>query len=107
MEAYAIIQAGGKQYKVSAGDVVDVEITSDIAVDSGTHVFSEVLFSFDGKEVKLGTPLLSKASVIADILGCVKGPKVTAYKYKKRKNYHRKLGHRQNYVRMKIRELSL
>lgn len=104
MKGYAVVSTGGKQYKVSAGDLIDVELL-DIEENAQEVVFNSVLFGFDGQQVRLGKPEIEGASVKADIVGFVRGAKVVAYKYKKRKNYHRKLGHRQNYVRVRVREL--
>ncbi|WP_100934583.1 50S ribosomal protein L21 [Candidatus Chlamydia corallus] len=104
MEPYAVIQTGSKQYQVRAGDVIDVELLGDLA--SGKEViFEDVLFVFDGTKASLGSPTVANAQVKAQYLSHVKGEKVIAYKYKKRKNYHRKHGHRQKYLRVKILEL--
>lgn len=101
--AYAIIKTGGKQYKVSKGDVIDVEL-SDID-DKKEIIFSEVLFfSHEGKSL-VGCPFIDNASVKGELLSSIRGEKVIAYKYKRRKNYHKKIGHRQNYLRVKIKEL--
>jgi large subunit ribosomal protein L21 len=104
MSEYAIIKSGGKQYRVSPGDVIDVELFEG---EKGPFECSDVLFYFDGKEAKLGAPFVAKATVRGEILGDVRGPKLIAYKYKKRKNYRRKRGHRQNYTRIKITELGV
>jgi len=102
--SYAIIQTGGKQYRVSAGDVIDVELLNDL---EGTLVeFKEVLFINDGKIVKLGNPTIGTAVVKAELLGESKGPKEIAFKYKRRKNYRRTVGHRQKYSRVKITEIT-
>jgi len=101
---YAIIETGSKQYRVQVGDVIDVEKVE--GEESSTFKFSDVLLVHNGKEAKVGTPVLTDAVVQGEILGEVRGPKVIAYKYKKRKSSHRKVGHRQNYTRVKITELS-
>lgn len=99
---YAIIETGSKQYRVEVGDIIDVE---KIAGEEGGVVeFSQVLMLHDGSAVKVGAPCVEKAIVRGEMLGDVRGPKVIAYKYKKRKNYHRKVGHRQDYKRVKIVE---
>lgn len=104
MEPYAIIQTGSKQYTVSKGDVIDIEQIKDIS--SGQDIlFQEVLFIFDGSKASLGAPVVENAVVKGQVISQVRGEKVVAYKYKRRKNYHRKHGHRQNYFRVKISEL--
>ena len=102
MEKYAVIQTGNKQYRVIEGDVIDVELLEG---DNKKVEFDVLLFS-DGKKVKIGQPLVKGAKVSAEVLGDVRGPKVIAYKYKKRKSYHRKVGHRQDYARVKITKLT-
>lgn len=98
---YAIIQTGGKQYRVEKGDVIEVEL---LGQDDGAVEFN-VLFHSDGKAVKIGTPNIDKCVVKGEVLGEIKGPKVIAFKYKRRKNYHRKVGHRQKYSRVKITDI--
>src|SRR5262245_36153508 len=104
MSKYAIIKTGGKQYQVSSGDVIDVELLEG---ERGSKVtFHDVLFLHTGKEVKIGSPLIAGAVIQGEIIDQVRGPKVIAYKYKKRKrSTRRKVGHRQNYTRIKIIEV--
>jgi len=100
---YAIIESGSKQYRVEVGDIIDVELFD---CEEGKPVeFQNVLMLHDGTKVAVGAPCVDKAVVRAELLGAVRGPKVIAYKYKRRKNYHRKVGHRQDYQRVKITEL--
>ena len=101
---YAIIESGGKQYRVEKGDVIDVELLKDAGPDKVT--FDRVLFLNDGSSIKVGSPHLEGGSVAADIIEETKGPKVVAYKYKKRKGYRKKKGHRQRYLRVKITEIT-
>lgn len=102
--AYAIIQTGGKQYRVQPGDVLDVEL---LGVEPGaTTVFEEVLLASDGKTVKIGEPLLQGASVSAEVVEHRKAPKVVSYKFRRRKGYHRTVGHRQKLARVKIGEIN-
>lgn len=101
---YAIIETGGKQYKVKKGDVIDIELLNDAA--GKTVQFDQVLFINDGSTVKIGNPRVETSKVVGEILDQVKGPKVVAYKYKQRKNYRRKVGHRQKYSRVKIIEIA-
>ncbi|MCX6990643.1 MAG: 50S ribosomal protein L21 [Chlamydiae bacterium] len=99
---YAIIETGGKQYRVEKGDVIDVEL---LEAQENSIEFSNVLFINDGSGVKLGNPYVVKSHVKAELLQEVKGPKVVAFKYKKRKGYRRKVGHRQCYLRVKITDI--
>lgn len=98
-KGYAIIRTGGKQYRVRQGDVIDVEL---LGTDEGEVRFEDVLFMTDGKEHRVGKPTVDGCVVKGECVAEVKGPKVIAYKYKRRQNYHRKLGHRQRYQRVKI-----
>jgi len=97
---YAIIETGGKQYKVQEGDIITVE---KLAVDTGTaYTFDRVLSVADGEKISFGVPYVAGASVAASVLGDGKGKKVVVYKFKSKKNYHRKKGHRQPFTRLKI-----
>ncbi len=96
---YAIFVTGGKQYRVQAGDVIDVDL---IDTDQTTLKFDQVLFYHDGEKPHIGAPLLTHCSVHAERIGNTKGPKVIAFKYKRRKDYRRTVGHRQKYTRIKI-----
>jgi large subunit ribosomal protein L21 len=102
--SYAIIQTGGKQYRVSEGDVLSVE---KLAVDAGTETtFNDVLLVVDGDKVNLGTPLVSGASVKAQVVEQYKDDKVIAFKFKRRKGYHRTVGHRRQLTELKITKIS-
>ncbi|MCK4934891.1 MAG: 50S ribosomal protein L21 [Simkaniaceae bacterium] len=100
---YAIIKTGGKQYRVEKGDVIQVELL--LGVEKGPVDFDNVLFLNDGKAVKIGMPNLENCTVKGELLAEVKGPKVIAYKYKRRKSYRRKVGHRQKYSQVKILDI--
>ncbi|MDD4556310.1 MAG: 50S ribosomal protein L21 [Alphaproteobacteria bacterium] len=97
---YAVIKTGGKQYKVAAGDVVKVEKL--VGEEGSEVVFNEVLALGD----KIGTPLVSGASVKATILKQAKDQKVIVFKKKRRQNYRRKNGHRQNITLVKISDFA-
>ncbi|MFT4551791.1 MAG: large subunit ribosomal protein L21 [Chlamydiales bacterium] len=104
-ESYAIIETGSKQYTVKKDDVIDVELL-DL---NGEEIveFSNVLFVKDGENVKIGSPRLVEFVVKGELLQQdVKGPKVISYKFKRRQNYHRKIGHRQGYTRVRITEIA-
>lgn len=98
---YAIIETGGKQYRVQEGDILDVELLHA----DGEVKFDKVLMVHDGHAPKIGLPHLAKCSVEAEVLEVSKGPKVIAFKYKKCKNYRRTVGHRQKYSRVKIKKI--
>jgi len=100
---YAIIKTGGKQYRVKQGDVIDVEL---LKVDGNAVDFNEVLLLNTGTEVKIGAPVLTECTVTGELLGQVKGPKVVAFKYRRRKSSRRKVGHRQKYSRVKITSIT-
>ncbi len=100
---YAIFESGGKQYRASAGDTVDIE---KLPIPAGGAVeITNVLMVVDGDEVKVGTPMIENAAIVGHVLEHVKGEKIYVFKSKKRKNYRRKIGHRQKYVRLQIDEI--
>jgi large subunit ribosomal protein L21 len=102
---YAIIQSGGKQFRVFEGDVIDVELLAPLGEESASSInFKDIIFLHDGDKAHVGAAL-SSASVKAEIVGTIRGKKVVSYKYKKRKNCRRKVGHRQFYTRVKITEI--
>ena len=96
---YAVIKTGGKQYKVSAGDLLKIEKLEGAVGD--TIELDEVLM-VGGEEVKIGTPLLPNAKVTAQIVEQGKDKKILVFKSKRRKNYRKKYGHRQPLTRLKI-----
>ena len=101
---YAILQDGTKQYQVSQGDVIDVEIRK-IPEGQNTIEFGQVLLLKDEQGAHVGTPTLSGAKVIARINGPIKGNKLKMLKYRRRKNSSTHKGHRQNYLRVTIAEI--
>ena len=105
LDMYAIFESGGKQYKVAAGDTLDVEKMDVSAGD--TVELTDVLLIADGDQVKVGTPTIENASIAAHVVEHVKGEKIYVFKSKKRKGYRRKTGHRQKYVRLYIDEIKL
>lgn len=100
---YAIIETGGKQYRVEEGDELDVEL---LGTDDTNFKFEKVLLVHDGKGAQVGQPYLNSCAVHAEIVGMTKGPKVIAFKYKRCKNYRRLVGHRQKYSRVKITKIA-
>ena len=100
---YAIIATGGKQYKVSEGDVIKVE---KLGVEAGqTVTFDQVLVVSD-KDVKVGCPTVEGASVEASVVEEGKDKKIIVYKYKRKLGYHNKNGHRQLYTKVKIDKIN-
>ena len=99
---YAIIETGGKQYKVKEGDIITVE---KLSVEEGANYSFDKVLAVGGEEASFGAPYLSGVSVSASVLGEGKGKKVIAYKYKAKKNYHRKKGHRQPFTKLKIESI--
>ena len=101
---YAVIETGGKQYKVTPGDVIDVE---HLPVDDeeATVTFERVLMVRDDNAVQVGSPLVEGASVTASVLDRVRGKKLLVFKMKRRKGYRRRRGHRQNLHRIKIESI--
>lgn len=101
----AVIETGGKQYIVSVGDVLDVELLGEH--QEGDKIeFDKVLMSDDGKNATLGDPYIKGAAVKATYLGEKKGKKLTIIRYKAKSNRDRKLGHRQKYAQVKIDALA-
>ena len=97
---YAIINSGGKQYKIQKGEILRVE---KISGEIGNHVsFDRVLMFSDGEDVRIGTPLLDNVVVQGHIVEQGKSKKILVFKYKRRKRYRRKQGHRQQYTAVKI-----
>ena len=97
---YAIIEEGGKQFKVTSGDTILIDREAKEGDKSIT--FDRVLLVAGEGTPKVGLPTVAKATVTADIVGPEKGDKIDIQKYKRRKGYHRKNGHRQRYLRVKI-----
>lgn len=96
----AIIRTGGKQYRVSEGDKLNVETLP--AEAGGSVEFAEVLMLTEGENVEVGTPLVEGARVTAKVLEHGRGEKIVIVKFRRRKNYRRTQGHRQNYTRVEI-----
>jgi len=104
---YAIIRSGGKQYRVSEGDVVSIERDVLGSADKDKVTFSEVLM-IGGDQPKLGAPVVSGATVVATVLRKSRGEKIIVFKKKRRKNHtKRKHGHRQNVVEVRIDSINI
>lgn len=98
--AYAIIKTGGKQYRVEAGDKIDVEKLSAEVGDTVT--FDEVLASGSGEGLTVGAPFIDGAKVTAKVVDQFRAKKVIAFKFKRRKGYHKTKGHRRHLTRLEI-----
>jgi large subunit ribosomal protein L21 len=100
MEPYAVVETGGKQYRVKTGDTLKVEL---LAGEVGQTVeLGAVLALSDGQDLKIGAPLVAGAKVSAEIVKTIRGEKVVAFKKKRRKGYKRKVGHRQKLMVIKV-----
>lgn len=105
LRMYAVIETGGKQYKVSEGDTIFVE---KLGVEEGEAVtFDKVLVVADGENVKVGAPLVEGAKVEAKVVKNGKAKKIYVFKMKRKKNYRRKKGHRQPFTKVEISKISL
>jgi large subunit ribosomal protein L21 len=100
---YAVIETGGKQYRVTAGDKLEVE---RLETEAGKpHTFERVLLVANDGKVSVGTPTVAGAKVVADVTQHLRGEKKIAFKMKRRKGYHRTVGHRQELTRVKITDI--
>ena len=100
---YAIIRSGGKQFRAEPGQTLRIPTVQ--AETGATITFDEVLLADTGDGVQLGAPTVAGASVTAEVIREVKGEKLIVFKWKKRKNYRRKTGHRQKYTEVRIAEI--
>ena len=103
MDAYAVIETGGKQYRVSVGSIVEVE---KLPGDAGAEVtFDRVLALSDGAALSVGTPVVDGAAVRGKLVEQFRGKKVVSFKKKRRKGYRKTIGHRQDLTRVEITSL--
>ena len=101
---YAVIQTGGKQYRVQPGETVQVE---KLDAEVGKTVeFNEVLLVADGENVRFGAPHVAGAKVVAEVVDQGRDSKILVYKYRRRKAWHKKQGHRQPFTALKVTEIS-
>src|SRR5277367_2010518 len=102
---YAVIETGSKQYRVSAGDTLQIE---RLAIEAGKPVtFDRVLLISNDGKITTGLPTVAKAAVVADVVEHIRGEKKVAFKMKRRKGYHKKIGHRQELSVVRIKEINL
>lgn len=102
---YAVVKTGGKEYRISQGDLIRVEKMEGKAGDQVT--MKDVLMVSHEGQIQVGNPLLAHAVITGEIVQQVKGKKVLTYKMKRRKNYRRTKGHRQTYTYIRVNEISL
>ena len=102
---YAIIRTGGKQYRAEPGKTL--RIPSVEAEPGSTLTFDEVLLGSDGTTVRAGAPLVDGARVTAEVVRHGRGDKIVVFKFKRRKNYARKQGHRQGFTEVRINDITL
>ena len=100
---YAIIATGGKQYKVSEGDIITIE---KLGVDAGEKVTFDQVLAVSGDDMKVGNPTVSGATVEASVIKEGRAKKVIVYKYKRKTGYHKKNGHRQSFTQVKIEKIN-
>ena len=98
--AYAIIKTGGKQSRVAVGDTIDIEKLELAAGD--TAVFDQVLAHGEGDSIKMGTPTIEGATVQGEVVKQYRGEKLIIFKFRRRKGFHKKKGHRQSLTQVKI-----
>jgi large subunit ribosomal protein L21 len=102
---YAVLETGSKQYRVSAGDKLEVE---RLAVEAGqAFTFDRVLLVNNEGTLSVGSPTVPNATVVADVVGHIRGEKKIAFKMKRRKGYHKTIGHRQELTVVQIKEIKL
>ena len=102
---YAVIKSGGKQYKVVSGDVILIE--KNITTKGNEIRFEDVIMLGEGPNIKTKSSELASASVIGEVIEQTRGPKITIFKKKRRQNYRRKKGHRQNLTLVRIKSIDL
>jgi large subunit ribosomal protein L21 len=104
---FAVIRSGGKQYKVTEGETLDIELVDFPAEGEKKLTISDVLMVGNGDKFSLGNPLLSGASVGLELVEDIKARKVIAYKFQRREGYHRTVGHRQKLSRVKVTGITI
>jgi large subunit ribosomal protein L21 len=102
---YAIIKHGSRQFRVEKGQEIEIDYREAGSGDAVT--FDKVLAAGTGADLKFGTPLLSGATVSAEVIGTVQGPKLVVQKFRRRKNSRRKTGHRQIYTKVRITDIAV
>jgi large subunit ribosomal protein L21 len=100
---YAVVRSGARQYRASVGDTIVVE---QVSVEVGQQLeMDEVLLVADGEHIEVGRPTVGGAKMLATVVAQEKGPKIQIFKYRPRKRYRRRAGHRQRYTRLRVDEI--
>ena len=102
---YAVVETGSKQYRVAAGDTIEVELLD--TAEGKEVTLDRVLFVANEGKFSVGMPIVDKAAVVADVVKHIRGPKLLAFKMRRRKGYHRSVGHRQELTVLKIKEIKI
>lgn len=102
----AVIKTGGKQYVVSKGDTIFIEKFAELSKVGDSITFEEVLMVDNGKDATLGTPIIKGAKVQGTVAAVARAKKIDVMKYKAKSRYHKRRGHRQNYLKVKIDAIS-
>ena len=100
----AVIQTGGKQYTVKEGSIIEIELID--AGDGSTYTFNNVLLVSEEGSVKVGKPTVEGAAVEAEVIGGTKADRILVFKRKPRKDYRKRIGHRQKYTKVKITKIT-
>lgn len=103
---YAIFRTAGKQFRAEKGNTLQIPLIDD-AEPGSKLTFDEILLASDGTSITAGTPLVKGAQVTAEVVGLAKGVKLYVMKFKRRKNYRRKTGHRQKYTEVRITDVKV
>ncbi|MFH1856863.1 MAG: 50S ribosomal protein L21 [Candidatus Omnitrophota bacterium] len=103
---FAVIQVGDKQFSVKEGDVIEVPHIADAQANSSVTI-ETVLVTAHGNKVDIGQPNVKGSTVVCDVMDETKGPKIYAFKFKRRKGYRKKIGHRQDYTLLKVKEIKV
>jgi len=102
---YAIIDEGGRQHRVTAGDTIRID--REVPEGETNVTFDRILLVGGAGDARIGTPVLAGATVTAEVLGEARGPKIDIFKYKRRKGYRKRQGHRQTYTAVKITAINV
>lgn len=106
MNTFAIIETGGKQYRVSEGDIITIEKMKGEFNEGDKIVFDKVVMTDDGKDSKIGTPYLDGSKVTGELVESGRAKKVTVIRFKSKSRYFKKKGHRQPFMKVKIAKLA-
>lgn len=101
----AIIRTGSKQYRIQPNDILEIETLPNAGKAGSEISLKEVLFVENGDQVLIGQPTVKNASILCEVLGAVRGDKIISYKFRRTEQYRRKIGHRQNFTRVKVKEI--